>query len=619
MTQSKLLVRPKPNSLQGNAQNHISPSPISSRSPPPQSPGTGASMSPDDSTSGPGQPIMKIVTSKAWVLPPRPKPGRKPSADAPGTKRKAQNRAAQRAFRERRATKVAELEEKIKGIVREKENAEQKFNNVLSKLTTENTQLRQSLDSMRKEMDILMSFHNNGYTGNEHHNHHTKSDINSSSNGSSLISNNPSGNINRNSSPPRNSSANDLAYNFQQQIVSPAPSNVASPNDILDRVLEQRLPENNIHGNINNNNNDDDCGVCLKDDCLCESLGIRNRIPSISVGSNVSHERGSIDTKASSNLNIVDSNDNTDSFAPMPAVPLKRKRDSNDDREIDFTVKFTKQQKLKALLKPPKNDRTFLPQPKNLEITEDFQRRQQIELLARKEEERLKKKKALQDSGGGRAFERCGFCSDDTPCLCEEAENNNDDINAEVDLDVGFSTLPPLIGDFTDSLNSNGTSKLPVLHPGPTQRQISVNSLAKASTNTLLSAASFNPDPIIKKKEKPEGCTGNPGTCEQCQHDPMSTLFCTTIASMDVEKHSSKSTSKSTSISSASTPKKDDNLSTNGLYIPCADAYKTLSRHKDFNSLDISKLVGKLHTRGMQVEVQSVANVLRELDRRLYN
>lgn len=51
------------------------------------------------------------MTSKEWVIPPRPKPGRKPATDTPPTKRKAQNRAAQRAFRERRAARVGELEE----------------------------------------------------------------------------------------------------------------------------------------------------------------------------------------------------------------------------------------------------------------------------------------------------------------------------------------------------------------------------------------------------------------------------------------------------------------------------------------------------------------------------
>lgn len=56
------------------------------------------------------------LTSKEWVIPPRPKPGRKPATDTPPSKRKAQNRAAQRAFRERRAARVNELEDQIKVI-----------------------------------------------------------------------------------------------------------------------------------------------------------------------------------------------------------------------------------------------------------------------------------------------------------------------------------------------------------------------------------------------------------------------------------------------------------------------------------------------------------------------
>lgn len=57
--------------------------------------------------------IPAIFTNKQWIIPPRPKPGRKPAADAPPTKRKAQNREAQRNFRERRAARVGELEEQI--------------------------------------------------------------------------------------------------------------------------------------------------------------------------------------------------------------------------------------------------------------------------------------------------------------------------------------------------------------------------------------------------------------------------------------------------------------------------------------------------------------------------
>ncbi|CAO1633703.1 unnamed protein product [Parajaminaea phylloscopi] len=48
-----------------------------------------------------------------WVVPQRAKPGRKPSQDEPLTKRQAQNRASQRAFRERKQNHVSTLEAKV--------------------------------------------------------------------------------------------------------------------------------------------------------------------------------------------------------------------------------------------------------------------------------------------------------------------------------------------------------------------------------------------------------------------------------------------------------------------------------------------------------------------------
>ncbi|KAF3479474.1 bZIP transcription factor HapX [Arthroderma uncinatum] len=71
------------------------------------------------------------ITSKEWIVPPRPKPGRKPATDTPPTKRKAQNRAAQRAFRERRAARVGELEEHIKKIEEENERDEAALNDTI--------------------------------------------------------------------------------------------------------------------------------------------------------------------------------------------------------------------------------------------------------------------------------------------------------------------------------------------------------------------------------------------------------------------------------------------------------------------------------------------------------
>lgn len=77
------------------------------------------------------------MTSKQWVVPPRPKPGRKPATDTPPTKRKAQNRAAQRAFRERRAARVGELEEHIQEQREEHERIERELQDRIVQLELE--------------------------------------------------------------------------------------------------------------------------------------------------------------------------------------------------------------------------------------------------------------------------------------------------------------------------------------------------------------------------------------------------------------------------------------------------------------------------------------------------
>ena len=86
-----------------------------------------------------------ISMNKEWVLPPKPKPGRKPAADTPPTKRKAQNREAQRAFRERRAAKVSELEDQMKA----KEEEDQKEQ---AKLMVRVKQLEHNLEDCTEKL-----------------------------------------------------------------------------------------------------------------------------------------------------------------------------------------------------------------------------------------------------------------------------------------------------------------------------------------------------------------------------------------------------------------------------------------------------------------------------------
>ncbi|KAA8647588.1 hypothetical protein EYZ11_004957 [Aspergillus tanneri] len=102
---------------------------------------------------GPGTPGS--VTSKEWVIPPRPKPGRKPATDTPPTKRKAQNRAAQRAFRERRAARVNELEEQMKQIEDEHEIQVLALKEQISNLSREVEQCRHEISWWRTRCHAL--------------------------------------------------------------------------------------------------------------------------------------------------------------------------------------------------------------------------------------------------------------------------------------------------------------------------------------------------------------------------------------------------------------------------------------------------------------------------------
>lgn len=520
------------------------------------SPGLSAPSPPEISLTSSSLPgLSQIITSKEWVLPPRPKPGRKPSVDTPALKRKAQNRAAQRAFRERRATRVQELEEKLMEVEKEKEVKEMGLVNTINKLKVENQFLMKSLDQLRNDVNGLKMGSQMGSPFPQASYLATK--------------NSPNGST----GSPATSSSSSSSYSVQQ--VLPAPSADSPPNSNI-------YHNHNIQGTItpaSSNTTPDktgkpsdnfDCGVCLKDECLCETVGLK--------------------TSGTLQETIL-------SFKPMAAVPLKRGPQNKavkrkGDLETDFTAQFAQ--------KP-------MPDLKRLKKTE------------------VSETSAFDEAS---PVENCGFCSDDTPCVCREAAKEaarlNESLQNEED-EIIDTLLPPI------HLNSNSFRKtsLPVMHPGPSVEIREMTNLTPGAVPVVQAASSPGPTE--------GGCTGNPGACLQCQTDPLSTLFCATVANKVKEDESAEekspkkagvsrtSSMASLAVAALGAPSPSATVTTpggtthNGMFIPCADAYKTLSRHKKFNSVDFSTLVGKLTTRGMQVEVQSVANVLRELDRRLYN
>ena len=96
--------------------------------------------------------------SKEWVLPARAKPGRKPSETEPLTKRKAQNRASQRAFRERKQSYLADLEAKVAAYEAAEIDRSVEIQKVAQKLRAENESLRKELGSWKEKYAQIERF-----------------------------------------------------------------------------------------------------------------------------------------------------------------------------------------------------------------------------------------------------------------------------------------------------------------------------------------------------------------------------------------------------------------------------------------------------------------------------
>lgn len=503
---------------------------------------------------------------------------------------------------------MTELEAMLEEVNNERDQKERKLNDTLKAMSQENYELRRSLEELRREI--------RAFSSSRPYNDIASPRLEQTSH---ILHQQP---YSPSSNPPSNVRHSSISYPpSMNQMASPAPS-LESPMDVLDRVLELRLPvpeeqPKNKELPQQQQQDDGDCGVCIKEDCICETLGIREKR----------------DTPASSPA----VNTAVESQQPAPGtVQLKRRRKSvsknlnpfkkmkktskPEEMEVDFTKVFAKE----AAPEPPVAVEAPAPQPEAPEVE-------------------------VIHSSTSTPMDPCGFCSDGTPCLC--AETAEQEASSMADL----NTLPPLVGINQNNGNSHNNSSPSVSLPS--SRNGSISNLVKLPALNHEASGASTPK---------SGCTGKPGTCQQCQADPMSTLFCTTLANQvattkpavkpaakpaggccggsksggggcckDKAATSSKPQQQqqqkqqqqqqfqqqlfqrqhqqTPTGSGASTP-----LPSAGTFIPCSAAYQTLSRHKDFRRVDLGTLVGKLQTRGMQVEVSSVANVLRELDKRLY-
>jgi hypothetical protein len=509
------------------------------------------------------QPRMSM-TSKEWVIPPRPKPGRKPATDTPPTKRKAQNRAAQRAFRERRAARVGELEEQLdqQRLVHDQEEIELKdkihtleldlqtfrsrcllLENMLDKERQERIRAETEAETLRRQLQDETARYSNPDRQRQH----------------SYDRYENTGLQHRDSLSQRNGHQTNLSI-----------SQIITPPDLSTDVTDAPLTCGNCSPNGRCACAEEvlasvtaGCGKCaLGSECQCLDAG------SSSFAQNS-------DLKRPASPSAFVSND-------------KRQRSSvgSNDYETDMTGGFSVGNVSGS------QEQT----PYQLQMTQSA-----VEATV-----------PMKD--------RCGFCKDGTYCICAEAALATPAMTPS-------DTLPPI----ARQIHTPPPSETDIVST-PMPMEMTADGAVKLPPRTK-----SKPQPA---KSTSRSCGPNgPGTCAQCQADPKSGLFCRLMAAnFDRQQGGSggggccggkgvgggccKAGPKKQNITLPSLP---------SLGLSCAEAYQTLSSHRNFDQAadDINSWLPKLKATPrpmggarapapgrmpIEVEAASIMSVLKDFD-----
>ncbi|KAF8844020.1 hypothetical protein BDN67DRAFT_922952 [Paxillus ammoniavirescens] len=120
-------------------------------------------LSPASQTASTSSSTLWAQPSREWVIPAKPKPGRKPKKETPSgpalpkdeadeesSGRRVQNRAAQRAFRERKQTQLAELQARLQSYEQGEIDRHVALQNIAKKMKEENDELRKENQNLRE-------------------------------------------------------------------------------------------------------------------------------------------------------------------------------------------------------------------------------------------------------------------------------------------------------------------------------------------------------------------------------------------------------------------------------------------------------------------------------------
>ncbi|KAK4464796.1 hypothetical protein QBC42DRAFT_36509 [Cladorrhinum samala] len=547
---------------------------------------TNMASPPATSPAAASQPVALSMTSKEWVIPPRPKPGRKPATDTPPTKRKAQNRAAQRAFRERRAARVGELEEQLEEQKEEHDRIVREMQERIDHLEIE----RQTLQSRCQSLEEQLERERQG-----------RDSVSAPSwDNSRLAPSSGDGGLMSTRLHQQQQTSVNMASHAAARPIQPAPSKNATPNSVPiaePRPITQPFSISQIISPQEQSNAPLglSCGGCQTiGSCACaeEILQQNSDVPigcgGCTLGGRCACLEESIKSAIASDLKR---RRGSGSLSPSGQDEKRQRSDVGLNLETDFTALFA----AKDSIRMPSMQSTNQSHPVHHNHHQQQQQPQQQQQLS------IQPLLSLETRD-------CGFCKDGTYCICADMMGTTVPTvevpvsqPAPVVQHTQTHTPPPSDDDVIPmpmEVTATGAIKL----PGPRNRP---NTQSKPATVT-----------------KPTGGCGpsGPGTCAQCLSDPKSGLFCRSLAA-NFEKNNPGSSAAGGCCGSggpggccktakAETTNTNDNINNNntlppiqnpsntgfGLSLSCADAFKTLASHRHFEEAadDIGSWLPKL-------------------------
>ncbi|KAK5993841.1 bZIP transcription factor hapX [Cladobotryum mycophilum] len=513
------------------------------------------------------------MTSKEWVIPPRPKPGRKPATDTPPTKRKAQNRAAQRAFRERRAARVGELEELLDEQKKTQDDKEHELTQKIRDLEMEVQSFRSRcllLESMlERERQERMRAEMQAETLGRRHGQSSFRNDSISSMPHPTFNQHQLQNQPRRSLPDERLTQQQASRHFSisQIITPPEIVDAQSPHDVSDAPLT--------------------CGNCSPTGrCACAEEVLASVVSGCG--------KCGFGTSCMC-LNEAAQQTNQIQDLKRPASPSGQMSDEKRHRpgataiepETDFTTMFSK--KPATTSSQPPSIMSQLPSADSMSFRDG-----------------------------------CGFCKDGTYCVCAE------------EAAMATPAMTP-----TDTPSAPPLPPRQTRTPPPSENDVQPPMAMEMTADGAVKLPRRKPKTQVKDASSRGGCGPNgPGTCAQCQADPKSGLFCRLMAAnFGREQGKSgeggggccggkgpgggccKSAPKQEKITLPSLP---------SLGLSCAEAYQTLSSHRNFEKAadDIGSWLPKLKAtpKGdprttaqsgrmpIEVEAASIMSVLKEFD-----